>query len=200
MLNKRNILIVATAIIAIIIVIITIEVGIQTGSKKEFGEKHGNTLVMKAYKQSDYITNFESFSDEGDQVVTYLNSIRFGNHENPKESPFAQYGLTEKFFAEFTGKFSVDDQKEVMFSVYSDDGFILYIDGESVSRFSGNRGYAETKISVPVSPGEHSLKLRYYQSGGHIGLDAYYLLPEGGDWFPIGTDAPFLKFKELVDD
>lgn len=56
------------------------------------------------------------------------------------------------------------------FTVGSDDGFALFIDGAEVSRFSNPRSYNETTVTADLGVGLKTFKLVYYENFGNTGV------------------------------
>jgi hypothetical protein len=56
------------------------------------------------------------------------------------------------------------------FWVESDDGSILYIDGGVVVNNDGLHGMVAKQANKDISAGVHSLKLEYFERGGHAGM------------------------------
>ena len=59
------------------------------------------------------------------------------------------------------------------FAVYSDDGFVLRIDGNVVSSFTGNRAPRTTEAALNLSAGDHTVELIYWENGGGQRIDFY---------------------------
>jgi hypothetical protein len=151
---------------------------------------------MTAFRQTQAVTGFRPERETADRVTVRVDQIGFGNHVDPAESAFAKFGLRRNFYADFFARFSLEQAQEISFSVFSDDGFILRIDGERIAEFSAERAYAETQAVVRLAEGEHSLELDYFQADGYIGLDAYYRVGESRTPHFVGEDAEELTFLE----
>ena len=57
------------------------------------------------------------------------------------------------------------------FSVSSTEGFLLEIDGTTVSQFSGTRGYATSSVFVDAGAGPVAFRLYHFVENGQAGLN-----------------------------
>ncbi len=81
---------------------------------------------------------------------------------------------TEWFGIDFRGRFKVRASGYYTFRLVSDDGAVLSIDGEPLLDNDGLHGPRETKMSLPLSAGEHDFRLLYYQGpGSHLALQLF---------------------------
>jgi DNA-binding beta-propeller fold protein YncE/4-amino-4-deoxy-L-arabinose transferase-like glycosyltransferase len=62
----------------------------------------------------------------------------------------------------------------------SDDGSLLFVDGQLVVDNGGAHGARYVEGSVHLTAGYHDLELRYFQDGGSRALDLWLTPPEGG--------------------
>jgi len=79
----------------------------------------------------------------------------------------------------------------------SDDGSLLYIDGQLVVDNGGPHGVRYVEGSIHLTAGYHDVELRYFQDGGSRALDLWWTLPDGKKTlipptklFPWEGDAP----------
>lgn len=70
----------------------------------------------------------------------------------------------------YEGYIRVDAAGTYSFSVGSDDGFDLQIDGATVTQFPNNRGFGTTTGPATLGAGYHSFRLLYWENGGQEGL------------------------------
>ncbi|HEX5101235.1 MAG TPA: PA14 domain-containing protein [Polyangiaceae bacterium] len=71
------------------------------------------------------------------------------------------------FGIEYRGRFKVRAAGYYTFRLLSDDGALLYIDGEQVIDNDGLHRPRSKKMSLPLGQGEHELRLLYYQGVGY---------------------------------
>jgi hypothetical protein len=72
----------------------------------------------------------------------------------------------------FEGVIRIDIDGEYTFSLSSDDGSRLYLDGAELVNNDGLHGALERTGTIHLLPGKHSLKIHFFQQGGadSIGL------------------------------
>ncbi len=79
----------------------------------------------------------------------------------------------DDFAIEATGKFFIQAPGgDVTIGVNSDDGFVLWIDGEEIGE-AGNRGRGDSLFNVNLDPGQHDLRFIYWERGGGAGVNLY---------------------------
>ena len=88
----------------------------------------------------------------------------------------------EEFFGiQFRGFLDISVTGEYTFSLGSDDGSQLLIDGRLLVNNDGQHGYTELKGSEVLSKGRHAFLLKYFQSAGAKNLDLRYSGPNFSD-------------------
>jgi hypothetical protein len=88
--------------------------------------------------------------------------INFGS-SNSQWDPF---GLTNNFGADITAKIRVATAGTYTFNTSSDDGSLLFIDGQLVVNNNFAQGVTEREGSIQLSAGTHNLEIQYAQAGG----------------------------------
>jgi len=82
------------------------------------------------------------------------------------------------FFAlEYSGYIDIQASGEFTFTLGSDDGSRLLIDGKPVVENDGLHAYSEEKGAVRLAAGKHAVTLRYFQQGGAKRLELRYAGP-----------------------
>ena len=95
-----------------------------------------------------------------------------------------QQTIVENFAIRFRGQLAVDTPGKWMFSLYSDDGSKLFIDGKLVVDNDGIHAPRLEGGSVTLSAGRHPVEIHYFQGPRHtIALQWFYVPPNG---FPDG--------------
>jgi len=80
---------------------------------------------------------------------------------------FPGYRRRAEFFGvDYHGRFKVRAAGYYTFRLLSDDGSLLYIDGEQIIDNDGQHPPREAKMSLPLSKGDHQFRLLYYQGPG----------------------------------
>ena len=83
----------------------------------------------------------------------------------------------------------------INFATTSDDGSMLYIDGNAVVDNNNFQGATQATGLVDLTPGLHAIDVEYYQGGGGASLDVQWD-PTGGTNF---VDIPNSAFSEPVN-
>ncbi len=79
----------------------------------------------------------------------------------------------EDFAIEATGSIFIQQPGgQVTIGVNSDDGFVLWIDGEEVGD-APNRGRGDTLMTVDLEAGQHDLRLIHWERGGGAGMNMF---------------------------
>ncbi|MGN6491372.1 MAG: alkaline phosphatase family protein [Agriterribacter sp.] len=81
------------------------------------------------------------------------------------------------FALAFEGFIQIDTPGEYRFFTQSDDGSALYIDGKKVVDNDGDHGVEEKAGDVQLEPGQHAIKVEYFNGGGGYWIDAFYKGP-----------------------
>lgn len=89
-------------------------------------------------------------------------------------------GFLNWFVATFSGHILIERPGEYVFTVESDDGFRLWIDGRNVGEYLGVRAFSQTDMSVTLAKGAHAVKLEYFDNEKPCGL-SFYWTPPGGE-------------------
>lgn len=66
----------------------------------------------------------------------------------------------------FTGTLNVTDSSPVNYTIASDDGSRLLIDGNVIIDNDGPHGVIEKSASVSLEPGKHAIEVQYFNAGG----------------------------------
>ena len=89
---------------------------------------------------------------------------------------------TEWFAVRLTGKFFAETTGSYIFATASDDGSMVFIDGEVAVNNNGDQGYSvddriNTRSSVFLTAGLHEIVIAMYENGGGQGLTVWVTLP-----------------------
>jgi len=87
---------------------------------------------------------------------------------------FDSAGGGDVFYVEWTGQIFIDSDGPVTFSVESDDGAILRINGATVVNNDGTHGMSEVSGTVTLARGYHNIFLAYFDGGGSAGAKLRY--------------------------
>jgi len=100
-------------------------------------------------------------------------------------------GVTDRidwFVIEYNGRFWVQQPGEYRFSLMSDDGSRLYIDGKLVIDNDGLHSVEERSGSVTLKSGVHRVNVRYFQGPGDGVALILNVAAPGDDWRPFDLD------------
>ena len=74
----------------------------------------------------------------------------------------------------FEGYITIATAGSYGFSLASDDGSMLYIDGKTVVDNDGDHGVITAAGSIDLQPGKHAIRVEYFNGGGGSWLGAYF--------------------------
>lgn len=86
-------------------------------------------------------------------------------------------GQTQDFGLVFKGYLLVPQTEVYLFSLSSDDGGRLWIDGEQVIDYDGIHGMGLKQISLALEKGLHPIEFHYFQHLGGLGLQLFWESP-----------------------
>src|SRR5437879_6517493 len=88
--------------------------------------------------------------------------------------------LEDHFYIHWTGKLRVPNDGKYTFFIESDDGSRLFIDGKQVVDNGGLHPMEEKDGSAELKPGDHDLKIEFFENEGDAGIKF--------SWQPPGKD------------
>ncbi len=77
----------------------------------------------------------------------------------------------DNYALRFEGWFQIEHEGNYGFTLNSDDGSMLWVDGELVTNNDGIHGLKVQQGQIRLSPGTHRVVVGYFQSGGEAELD-----------------------------
>ena len=95
------------------------------------------------------------------------NVLNFGDNGNNFPPP---YNNAEGFQVLWKGRILLAADDEYTFYTTSDDGSMLFINGEAIVRNNAMQGMTERSGTVQLTAGWHDIAIAYYQGGGGYGL------------------------------
>ena len=108
-----------------------------------------------------------------------FSSTSFDFGANGSGFPAAVQANPNNFVAEYTGLFNAQTAGTYTFDTASDDGSMLFIDGNVVVNNNNFQGVTTVTASVSLTAGLHNIVIAYYQGGGGYGLYADVQVPGG---------------------
>jgi hypothetical protein len=129
----------------------------------------------------------------------FINNISFRKASSLRHSTLGALNFKEDFFIDFDAEFEVMESKIYAFIIFSDDGFMLSIDGKTVAEYPGLKPFEEGRGYAQFNKGKHRLKLSYFQGRWDTGIVAYYTCENQNNKykkskFLIGDNSPCIKF------
>jgi len=108
-----------------------------------------------------------------------------------REGANMDVGAKENFAFRFDGALIISEGGDYKFKLFSDDGSLLYINGDKIIDHDGPHGMtAKDSSTINLSAGPHSLKLEYFQRGGGTGVVLKWQGPDSdGDWQVVPESA-----------
>lgn len=79
---------------------------------------------------------------------------------------FAGTGLEDRFYVRWTGRLHVPARGRYVFTLGSDDGSRLYLDGRLLVDNGGVHAFLEAAATVELEPGLYDLKVEYFDNDG----------------------------------
>ena len=135
-------------------------------------QSHFAALTPITVAQNNSVTNTGNFNlDPNGQGSGFPAIVRNTNGAN-------------YFEAIYTGAINITTSGTYTFGTDSDDGSMVYIDGNAVQNlngFRGESGFPASTGSIALSAGQHQITIGYYQGTGGYGLKAGYQGPDTGN-------------------
>ncbi len=132
--------------------------------------------ALKSSLASDtpYLTNLSS-------DTSLNNSFDFGSDGSAFPAPFNTNGPSGvgDYEAIYTGTFNAPVSGTYTFDTASDDGSMLFIDGNTVVNNNYFQPITVVSGTVNLTKGPHSIEIGYYQAGYAFGLYADVTIPNG---------------------
>jgi len=156
-------------------------VTIASGATLSTTSAASNGLAALYYNNSPVQANFASLpallarfgpNSPAPSQVNTATSMNFGNNGSGFPSPYNNGALG--FAALYSGKINIATAGTYTFNTSSDDGSMIFIDGQVVVTNNFDQGYpGSTKSgSIALTAGMHDIVIAYNQGGGGYGMTA----------------------------
>ncbi|WP_342078280.1 PA14 domain-containing protein [Yoonia sp. SS1-5] len=111
-------------------------------------------------------------------------------------------GATDLFAARYSGELDVETAGTYTFSLNSDDGSALYIDGELVIGNDGLHAAEEVQATVELTAGSHDIEIRYFEAYGAQTLRLMWETPDAPGSMTLidGDDVSYNNSAAPADD
>lgn len=125
-------------------------------------------------------------------LVTQVDRINYRN----SSGAFYHDGPRDMFAARFVGKIEIPSEGIWTFSLGSDDGSVLYIDGEPIVAMTGQQSFRTRYGIATLTQGAHDIEVRYFENRGDSGLvlkwdgpgmDHAEVVPPSALWSPASA-------------
>lgn len=104
----------------------------------------------------------------------------------------APSNLVDRFVSDFSGYIYAPTSTFYSFTLKSDDGSILWIDGEEAVNHDGGHGFTSRSAKIPLSTGLHSFEVRHFDRINNAGLQL--------SWCWDGTTTEIIPAEYLFHD
>jgi PA14 domain-containing protein/Big-like domain-containing protein len=131
-------------------------------------------LPLSSVAVSYYEVGSPSSMPDYDAMTPYATDVVPDINYTATGGNFATSGRQDNVGARFEGYVSVPELGAYRFYTTSDDGSLLYIDGQLVVDNDGNHAMTEQWGVVALEPGLHAIRVDFYQGGGSSGLIVEY--------------------------
>jgi len=150
--------------------------------------------IVKIYNYKGNVKSMPDFSKlspiEGG-IMPNLGNIEGGDFTGHEFN----FGLTAE------GYLHIENDNEVSFRTWSDDGSILYIDDKKVVDNDGNHGTEYKENTIGMKAGYHKFRIEFYQGGGGSYLSFNWKPEANGSWevVPIGVLSHKIDARSAID-
>jgi hypothetical protein len=172
--------------------------------ERDFEDRNGNGrdellpgLVGEYYAVGKNVSDFPDVGKREPTLRRVDRQIDFGIGLG-SVGGFSDTGLADYFYARWTGVLRVTDPGPYTFFLQSDDGSRLYVDGKRVVDNGGAHTWRERSGTVDLKPGDHDLKVEFFENDGLAGCVLSWD-PPGGDRQVIPADRLLHRRDRRVD-
>lgn len=163
-------------------------------------------LVGYVHKLPENIENFPNVQNTQVYSTVVIPKLDVPNHDWEEGFPGVP-DLVEWFGIEFKGRIRIGENGEYNFYLNSDDGSILYIDGEKVIDNDGLHPQEELSNTTYLTAGFHDIEIDYYQGPRwEIALELYWQRPGKekeiipGDYFYRGKSDLIINSLDITTE
>jgi len=168
-------------------------------------------VLLFVTKDRDLINSLSVIIEQKDRPLTFLdkkaktiktkkiflNRLEFQNSNHLINENYGDLGFSRDFVMEIRARMDIKKSGKYLFHIYSDDGFRLKINNETVCQFIKSRPIDKTICEVFLRKGVNNLYIKYFQGYGNLGLRGFYKYSGDIRFYYIGESSSNIKFKEL---
>lgn len=119
-------------------------------------------LVGEYFEFGEELDNYPDVANKKPKVKRVDKTVNF----DAGDGEFEGTGLSEQFFARWTGIIKIEKDGKYKFITNSDDGSRLFIDGKEVVDNGGLHAAEEKEGEVELKAGNHEIKIEFFENGG----------------------------------
>lgn len=124
-----------------------------------------------------------------------LDAAAFPRRHSLRHVTVGDLRAEEHFFMEMDTVMDILRPGAFRFTIRSDDGFRLYIDGKIRAEYTTPRLSDSTQTVVQLGRGRHIIRIVWFQDAGLMELMGYYAAEDEPRLYYIGESSPFAKFS-----
>ena len=160
--------------------------GVSTGSAAGMATQFTSLDNLNNFTNGKAAVAIESTAARGKVSVNYLDlGVANGNSALPP-SLIALNNGANPFLARLDGKFNASVAGEYTFQTRSDDGSVLFINGQPVLDNNRSQGQTVRTGTIALTSGLHDITVGYYQGTGGGGFSVGVTQPGQGQSFTTG--------------
>lgn len=157
----------------------------------------------------DPVSNLYQAPNPAGSEVLDVDTLEFYLHWPLQHRTLGNLEYYEQFFMEADTEIEVLKDGVYRFTFYTDDGYEVFVDGQSIVVHEGEKLADEQQIrpEIFLAQGKHRLEVKMFQGYGDSALMGYYrrldgpqkppdvlFEPKAGRGLPIGEDDEFTRF------
>jgi autotransporter-associated beta strand protein len=162
--------------------------GVSTGSAN-MSPEFSSLDTFNAFVAGKAMVAAESTTARGKTTVDYLEAGAANGNTAVPPAILNLQNAGNPFVAHLSGKFNAPTSGEYTFSTRSDDGNVLWIDGQPVLDNNRSQGATTPRVgTINLSAGQHDITFGYYQGTGGSGFSVGVTLPGQGQTYTINSE------------
>ncbi|MEL7283438.1 MAG: PA14 domain-containing protein, partial [Pseudomonadota bacterium] len=175
---------------------------IQDNASPTLGISSTNGLTASYYDIGHSLSNLDQIDfDAAPDATAIVGSL---DHMTGNEA-FWEGGPNNHFAAKYEGQLVVEEGGTYTINLASDDGSVLYINGEAVLDNDGLHGTRTRTVTLDLEEGAHDIEVRYFENGGSQTLQMSWSGPDtDGEMQVIDGSAlqtgPTLESLSIAED
>jgi hypothetical protein len=166
-------------VILLVFIISTDSLSQSSGGFGWSGEASHPSLIGTVYKIPE--STYEIPADPSNQIGVIHTASLDIQPEAAKNGLLGKADLYKFFAIKYDGYFRVNQEGLYKFRLVSDDGSVLYIDGNKIIDNDGLHGRKSGLGQEHLLKGAHSISVDYFQAGGKAALQLFWIPPGGSE-------------------